>query len=222
MAEEKVEETGTEELPDPPTWATVPRPGRSVTPAQRLREADFPLALRGYDRAAVDQYVADAAEAVAELESARMRQPVVQRALEEVGEQTGEILSQAHRTAEEITARSRAQAEGRLQRAEREAADIRRDAEDAVRRLEADNEGLFAERRQLIEEIRAMAQDVLAVADAALDRLPPPQGGAEPPADQAPAGGGESEAAEPEAAESEAPESEAPESEAPESEGPAP
>lgn len=184
MTEEKVEESGSDDVPDPPAWASVPRPARKPTPAERLREADFPLALRGYDREAVDEYVAEAAEAVAELESARMRQPVVQRALEEVGEQTGEILSQAHRTAEEITARSRAQAEGRLQRAEREAADIRRDAEDAVRRLESDNEGLWAERRQLIEEIRAMAQDVLAVADAALERLPPPESGAEPPADQ--------------------------------------
>ena len=185
MTEEKVEESSSQDVPDPPAWATVPRPGRRFTPTERLREAEFPLALRGYDRAAVDEYVAEAVEAVAELESARMRQPVVQRALEEVGEQTSEILRQAHRTAEEITARSRAQAEGRLQRAEREAADIRRNAEDAVRRLEAENEGLWAERRQLIEEIRAMAQDVLGVADAALDRLPPP----EPPPDPDPAAG---------------------------------
>lgn len=177
MSEEKAERArGDGDVPDPPAWATVPRPGngRRRGPAERLPESDFPLALRGYDRAAVDEYVADTVEFVSELETARMSQPAVQRALEEVGKQTSEILRQAHQTAEEITARSRAQAEGRLQRAEREAAAIRRDAEHTARRLEGDNEQLWKERGELIAEIRAMAQDVLAVADAALERLPPP------------------------------------------------
>lgn len=178
MTERRVE-TESADLPDPPAWATLPRPSgnsRHPRPVERVREADFPLALRGYDRSAVDDYVAETVELVTQLETARMSQPAVQRALEEVGEQTSEILRQAHRTAEEITARSRAQAEGRLQRAEGEAADIRREAEDTARRLEADNEALWEERRQLIEEVRAMAQDVLAVGDAALERLPQPQG----------------------------------------------
>lgn len=182
MADEKADESGTEELPDPPAWATAPRPGngRSPRPAERVRETEFPLALRGYDRAAVDEYVEEVAKLVGELESTRMREPAVRRALEEVGEQTSEILRQAHETADEITARSRAQAEGRLQGAEREAAEIRRDAEVTAQLLATDNEQLWEERRQLIEEIRAMAQDVLAVADVALERLPQAQPAAQP------------------------------------------
>lgn len=189
MSEENLEESRSDHVPDPPSWATVPRAGgaRGGSPRQRLSEVRFPLALRGYDRHAVDEYVKEVARAVAELESARMRAPAVRRALEEVGEQTSEILRQAHETADEIAARSRSQAEGRLQRAEAEAAGIRREAEDAARRLRDDNRQLVEERRRLIEEIRTMAQDVLAVADQAFDRLPVPADDTEgdrPPAER--------------------------------------
>ena len=202
------EEEPTEEVPDPPAWAQAPRPRTTLhrTAAEAAADADFPLALRGYDREAVDRYVAEVAELVQELESARLRTSVVRRALDEVGEQTSEILGKAHETADEITARSRAQAEGRMQRAEREAAEIRADAEATARLLEADNADLWEERRRLIEDIRALAQDVLAVADDGLERLkPPPPGegtpsgeavesrplGGEPEAARAPDGGGE-------------------------------
>src|ERR1044072_7835381 len=77
---------------------------------------DFPLVLRGYDRAAVDAYVETMTRLVRDLEATQLRENVVQRALDEVGEQTASILQRAHETAEEITARSRAKAEGRLQR----------------------------------------------------------------------------------------------------------
>jgi hypothetical protein len=62
-----------------------------------------------------------------------------------------------------------------MQRAEREAAEIRADAETTARLLETDNAELWEERRRLIEDIRALAQDVLGVADDALDRLPAPE-----------------------------------------------
>lgn len=170
------EEQPTEEVPDPPAWAQAPRPRTTLhnTAAEAVADADFPLALRRYDREAVDRYVAEVSELVAELESARMRTSVVRRALDEVGQQTSDILGKAHETADEITARSRAQAEGRLQRAEREAAEIRADADATARLLESDNAELWEERTRLIEDIRALAQDVLGVADHALERMPPP------------------------------------------------
>ena len=97
--------------------------------ADRIREHSFPLAVRGYDRQAVDDFVDQVADLVADLESRQTREGVVQRALDEVGEETAGILQRAHETADEIAARSRAQAEGRIQRAEREADIIRRQAE---------------------------------------------------------------------------------------------
>jgi cell division initiation protein len=154
-----------------------------------VREVQFPLALRGYDRGAVDAHLAEIAQLVAELEATQLRENVVQRALDEVGEQTSGILQHAHETAEEITARSRAQAEGRIQRAERDAETIRRSAEKYGEQVAADMRRLTEERRRLIEELRQFAEDVLATADDALDRLPellPPEAKPEPAAQPEP------------------------------------
>jgi len=139
-----------------------------------VRDVYFPVAFRGYDRAAVDAYVARVSQLVAELEATQLREGVVQRALDEVGEQTSGILQHAHDTAEEITSSSRSQAEGRLQRAEREAGEIRQDAERFAHEVQADTKRLREERMALIEEIRRLADEVLGVAEDALDRLPEP------------------------------------------------
>src|SRR4051794_15424242 len=85
----------------------------------KARDTSFPVAFRGYERGAVDRYVAKMAALVAELEATQLRETVVERALEEVGEQTSGILQHARETADEITTQSRSQAEGRMQRAER-------------------------------------------------------------------------------------------------------
>jgi DivIVA domain-containing protein len=159
-----------------PRRAVRPRPPRRGTALARVRRTDFPSAFRGYDRAAVDAYVAEVAELVAELEATQSRETVVQRALEEVGEETGAILKHAHETAAEVTARSRAQAEGRLQRAEADAEDLRREAEEYVREVHTDAGGIWKERSRLIDEMRQLAEELLGVADSALERLPAPEG----------------------------------------------
>jgi DivIVA domain-containing protein len=139
-----------------------------------VRDVEFPLAFRGYDRAAVDRHLQETSQLVAELEARQLRESVVQRALDEVGEQTSAIMRRAHEAAGEITARSKSQGEGRIRRAEREADEIRREAQEEADRLRADTLRLWAERRQLIEEIRHLADETLAVADVAMERLPEP------------------------------------------------
>src|SRR5215212_6129376 len=108
------------------------RPARRKPAARsavdKVRDTNFPVAFRGYERGAVDRYVAKMAELVAELEATQLSETVVERALEEVGEQTSGILQEARDSADEITSKSRSQAEGRMQRAEREAASVRREA----------------------------------------------------------------------------------------------
>ena len=49
--------------------------------------ADFPVALRGYDRLAVDAYVKQTSQLVAELQATRSPEAAVRKALERVGEQ---------------------------------------------------------------------------------------------------------------------------------------
>jgi hypothetical protein len=131
--------------------------------------------MRGYDRQAVDRYVAEIAQLVAELEATQTREGVVQRALDEIGEQTSGILQRAHETAEEIAARSRSQAEGRIQRAEREAEAMRREADAYAEQIVVETRRLWDDRQRLIEEMRQLADEVLGVADDALERVQEPR-----------------------------------------------
>jgi hypothetical protein len=109
---------------------------------------------------------------------------VVQKALGELGEETAGILQRAHETADEIAARSRAQADARLQRAEREAEILRRDADEYAEQVVVDTRALWEDRQRLIEDIRQLADDVLGTADDAIERLTlPEQIGSEPVAE---------------------------------------
>lgn len=144
--------------------------------AQTARDVDFPLALRGYDRAAVDRYVEEVNQAIAELEISSSPQSAIRHALEQVSEETSGLLQRAHETADEITARSREQADDRLQRAAREADEVREVAarEAEARRAEAqarvdelrrNADAIAEERRQLIEELREASRSLAELAD---------------------------------------------------------
>jgi DivIVA domain-containing protein len=143
--------------------------------ADEIGERSFPVVMRGYDRAAVDAFVQEVRELVADLESRQSQETVVQRALAEVGEETSSILQRAHETADEIAARSRAQAEGRIQRAEREAELVRRQADAYSEKIVVETRLLWEERQRLIEDLRQFADDVLNTADDASERLTMPQ-----------------------------------------------
>jgi cell division septum initiation protein DivIVA len=132
------------------------------------------LAVRGYDRHAVDAFVQEVLALVSELEGRQTRETVVQRALDEIGEETAGILQRAHETADEIAARSRAQAEGRIQRAEREADMLRQQADAYSEQLVVDTRILWEERQRLIQDIRQLADEVLATAEDASERVTQP------------------------------------------------
>lgn len=93
------------------------------------RDVDFPVGLRGYDRGAVDRYVERVSRLITELEMSSSPEAAVRHALDEVTEETRDILQRAHQTAEDITARSRGKADDRLQQAEREGQEIREAAQ---------------------------------------------------------------------------------------------
>jgi DivIVA domain-containing protein len=148
--------------------------------ADRIANREFPLAVRGYDRHAVDEFVQEVLQLVSELEGRQTRETVVQRALDEIGEETAGILQRAHETADEIAARSRAQAEGRIQRAEREADMLRQQADSYSEQLVVDTRILWEERQRLIQDIRQLADEVLATAEDASERVTLPKMLAEP------------------------------------------
>jgi DivIVA domain-containing protein len=148
---------------------------RAASASELLREASFPMVMRGYDRHAVDQLLTELLELVETLESRQTREGVVQKALDELGEETAGILQRAHETADDISSRSRAQADARLARAEREAEILRRDADEYAEQVITDTRALWEERQRLIEDIRQLADDVLGTADDALERLKLPE-----------------------------------------------
>src|SRR5829696_4413303 len=104
--------------------------------------ADFPIALRGYDRTAVDAYHQRVSRVLAELQAGRSPQSAVRYALEQVSEETRSILQQAHDTADAITTKSRSQASERMETAERESTEMLEAAEiyDAETRAEANRD----------------------------------------------------------------------------------
>jgi DivIVA domain-containing protein len=159
------------EMSDP----SGPRSPRLASASERLREVSFPLAVRGYDRGAVDDFVDAVRTLVAELEAHQTPEGVVQKALDEVGVETASILQRAHETADEITSRSRAQADDRLQRAQEEADLLKRDADEYSEQVVVDTRLLWEERQRLIEDIRQLADEVLATADDAMERVKMPE-----------------------------------------------
>jgi cell division septum initiation protein DivIVA len=139
---------------------------------------EFPVVLRGYDRATVDAYVVRVTELVAELQSVRSPKAAVRKALDRVGRETASILQHAQEAADETTAESRVRADARLREAEREAERIIGDAHEQVKRLDADTEALWSERRRLIEDVERVADELRASAEEALVRFPAEDDGA--------------------------------------------
>jgi len=148
--------------------------------ADEVANRTFPVVMRGYDRAAVDAFLQEVVQIIGDLETRQSQESVVQKAIAEVGEETAGILQRAHETAEEIAARSRAQAEGRIQRAEREAELLRQEADAYSEKIVFDTRVLWEERQRLIEDIRQLADDVLNTADDAGERVSMPQMLSEP------------------------------------------
>ena len=136
------------------------RPGRRfgstrvLTAADRdrilkdARSVEFPVGLRGYERGAVDRYVERMSRLITELEMSSSPEAAVRHALDEVSEETRDILQRAHQTADEITARSRSKADDRLQQAEHESEELH---QSALRRAAEARDAAKAEADQIRE-----------------------------------------------------------------------
>ncbi len=152
---------------------TEPPASMSDDPVPLVAEVDFPMALRGYDRLAVNAYVKKTSQLVAELQATRSPDTAIRRALERVGEEVAGILQRAHETAEQITAQSRGEAEERLDTARKEAAEITAAAERRLKELDAETDRIWAERHRIVEDTRELARQLLMLADSAAERFPP-------------------------------------------------
>ena len=144
-----------------------------------LRDARFPMAMRGYDRAAVDEFVGRVNRVIAELQITAAPESAIRHALEQVTDETKGLLERAHETADEITRRSRSQADDRLQRAEREAQQLEEASEEEARKLRADaahearevREAAAREAREVREAAQREAREIREAAEARVAEL---------------------------------------------------
>ena len=159
---------------------TAPLSTMPDDPVSVAADPHFPVAIRGYDRIAVDAYVKQTSQLVAELQATRSPEAAIRRALERVGEQISGILQRAHDTAEQITSQSRSEGEDRLEAARQEAARITAAAEQRLKDLDADTDRIWAERRRIVEDARELAGQLLGLADSAAERFPAAETSEEP------------------------------------------
>jgi cell division septum initiation protein DivIVA len=147
---------------------------RDPLPAE-VRDPSFHVAVRGYDRHAVDRYVEYVNRLIAELQVGGSPRAAVRHALEKVGEQTSGILQRARETAEEITHSAREEAEETTGRARAEAGDIlakaRSGAEETTTRAQAEADHIVAGAQATADELltRAKSESESTVASARVE-----------------------------------------------------
>jgi DivIVA domain-containing protein len=120
-----------------------------------IRNVAFPVAVRGYERRAVDAYVTRVNRAIAELEATRSPQDAVDRALERTQEERSNILAQARGRAADIAAAAHREAEKITAEARAEAADIVVNASADADRTKADADAHVAQAGVEAEQILA-------------------------------------------------------------------
>ena len=134
-----------------------------------LLNASFPVAVRGYDRAAVESYVKRANRVIAELKVSSSPRAAVTHALEQTEQQVSGLLQRARETGEEITASARQEAEEIVAKAKTDAAElhvnvsteadgIKAEADEVLAGARAEGEDILSRSRQEAENTRAAAQ----------------------------------------------------------------
>jgi DivIVA domain-containing protein len=103
--------------------------GVDQTSLDRIRNATFPSARRGYDKHEVEKFLARLAAWLETGAGDVSRSDTVKRELERVGERTGAILAQAEDSAQQIRAEAEEEARGTINSANSEADQTRSEAD---------------------------------------------------------------------------------------------
>jgi DivIVA domain-containing protein len=130
---------------------------REHVPAD-IRNVQFPVSVRGYDRDAVDAYAKRVNRVIAELEISRSPRAAVRHALDRVGKQTVAVLQEARESADKLLEAARDEADAEKQRAKEEAAKLVVNASDEADRSKAEADKVLADAKAQASEIVATAQ----------------------------------------------------------------
>jgi hypothetical protein len=134
----------------------------------------FPVGPFGYNRTAVDEYVAALER---ELEQVRLQTPVAETMsitdeIERIGEQTSSILVVAHDQAHETTRLAQEKADRWITEAASQAEEFTQEAETRLRELDSETDTVWRERRKLLEDVRCTGAALIDLADEATERFP--------------------------------------------------
>jgi len=100
-----------------------------------MQDVRFSTAIRGYDREEVHRYMLKVNTLLAELQITAAPEAAIKAALEQVRAEHRSVIAEAEQEAEEITRRSRSQADDRLQEATQEARAVLAGAEQEAEQL---------------------------------------------------------------------------------------
>ncbi len=134
--------------------------------------ARFPIALEGYDRAAVDQHLSELEHELVQLRSSPSQDTAVAAEINKIGEQTSTILMTAHEQAQQITRRAKSQADHCIAEAASRAMAMTQQSEQRLRQLDAETDAIWSERAQLIDDVRGVAGALTTLAQESARRFP--------------------------------------------------
>src|SRR5215510_9269129 len=103
--------------------------GVDQTSLDRIRNATFPSARRGYDKHEVEKFLGRLADWLETGGGDESRSDVVKKELERVGERTGAILAQAEDSAQQIRAEAEEEARRTMNSANLQATESRTDTD---------------------------------------------------------------------------------------------
>lgn len=125
---------------------------------QDVLDISFPVAVRGYERRAVDAYIKRVNRVIAELKVRSSPPAAVRHALEEAEGTVQELLQAARGAAEQITSSAQQEAEENTARAKAEAATLIVDTNAEADRMKAEADEHVANAKREAESIVATAQ----------------------------------------------------------------
>jgi DivIVA domain-containing protein len=125
---------------------------------QDVLDISFPVAVRGYDRRAVDAYIKRVNRVIAELKVRSSPPAAVRHALEEAEGTVQELLQAARGAAEQLTTSARQEAEENTARAKAEAGALIVDTSAEADRMKADADAHVATAKKQAETTAATAK----------------------------------------------------------------
>lgn len=148
--------------------------GQRRVPAE-LRSVAFPIAVRGYDRRAVDAYVRRINQLIAELEATRSPQRAVENALSRAEDERSDILKEAYALGGEVTGAARREADQMVAEAKAQSVEIVVSASDRADRTRTESLEYSAKARaeadRILDAARAEAEARLERAEEEIARM---------------------------------------------------